>query len=286
MKFIQLNQGSQEWLSFRKSRIGASDCPVIMGISPYLTPYKLWLDKMGDAPQEENAAMARGKALESQALKCFEDKTGLCMFPKVVESTQDSFLIASLDGIDLDQRNIVEIKCNGQKNHAMALSGSIPIYHYAQVQHQLMCTGLEMAYYFSYDGHDGVIIEVEKAEPYIKLLVDLEKKFYDCMINFDPPKLTDKDFIVMNDLDFNEKASKLIELRNTRKLIEQEEEYLTKYLIEKAKGKNVTSDKVQVTKVLRKGSVDYGAIPLIKGIDLEQWRKDSTESWRITEKRP
>ena len=285
MEFINLIQGSPEWLAFRKERIGASEAPSIMGISPYTTPYKLWLEKLGAYTQKDNAAMARGRALESTALECFEKKTGLCMFPKVVESKEHKFLIASLDGLDLDQKNIVEIKCNGAKNHEMALKGNIPIYHYAQLQHQLMCTGLEMVYYFSYDGKDGVIIEVGREDEYIKTMVALEKKFYDCMINFEPPKLNERDFISMEDEQFVSIATRLLELRQNRKLIESEEEYLTKELINKAGGLNVIGGGIQITKVLRKGNVDYGSIPEIKGIDLDKWRKEATESWRITEKK-
>lgn len=286
MKFINLTQGSQEWLSLRRKKIGASDSPVIMEVSPYLTPYKLWLEKLSGIGQKENAAMARGKELESQALHSFEKKTGLCMFPKVVECKEHDYLIASLDGMDLDQSNIVEIKCNGAKSHSMVIAGNVPLHHYAQVQHQLMCTKLPMSYYYSYDGADGVILEIYRDDEYIAKLIEIEKQFYKCMVEFEPPELNNRDFISMEDADFIEKAKKLLDLRHNRRLLEQQEDDLTKELIAKAGGLNVIGGGIQITKVLRKGLVDYGAIPEIKGIDLEKWRKESKESWRITEKKP
>lgn len=286
MKLIFLNQGSEDWLHFRKSKVGASDAPVVMGVSPYLTPYKLWLEKLTHTQQKENAAMARGKALEAEALALFEKKTGLCLFPKVVQSKNYDFLIASLDGMDLDQTSIVEIKCNGAKSHSMVIEGNIPLHHYAQVQHQLFCTGLEMSYYFSYDGRDGVILEIARDAEYINILLEAEKQFYACMTDFKPPKLMDKDFIMIDDVDFREKAARILDLRQDRKRIEAEEEYLTKALIERANGLNVSGGGIQITKVIRKGAVDYGSIPEIKGIDLDKWRKDSIESWRISEKKP
>ena len=40
-------QGTSEWLENRKNHIGASDAPVVMGVSPWDTPYKLWENKLG-----------------------------------------------------------------------------------------------------------------------------------------------------------------------------------------------------------------------------------------------
>ena len=39
---------------------------------------------------------------------------------------------------------------------------------------------------------------------------------------------------------------------------------------------------VRVEKITRKGSVDYSAVPDLIGIDLDQYRKPASESWRIT----
>ena len=39
---VDLQQNTPEWLEFRRLRIGASDAPVIMEVSPYTTPYTLW----------------------------------------------------------------------------------------------------------------------------------------------------------------------------------------------------------------------------------------------------
>ncbi len=54
----QLIQNTPEWHAFRRKRIGASDAPVIMGISPWKTPYQLWIEKTSGiessaAPQQK-----------------------------------------------------------------------------------------------------------------------------------------------------------------------------------------------------------------------------------------
>ena len=62
MKHLQ--QGTQEWLDWRKERIGASDTPCIMGVG-FKTPFQLWQVKTGRVPPDpQNYAMQRGNELE------------------------------------------------------------------------------------------------------------------------------------------------------------------------------------------------------------------------------
>ena len=45
MKIIPIEQQSPEWFEWRKTGITASDMPIIMGVSPYKTPWQLWAEK-------------------------------------------------------------------------------------------------------------------------------------------------------------------------------------------------------------------------------------------------
>lgn len=55
-----------EWLEARRKGITASEIAVVMGLSPYSSPYKLYHQKTGVLPpDDETAAMERGKVLES-----------------------------------------------------------------------------------------------------------------------------------------------------------------------------------------------------------------------------
>ena len=42
-----MEQKSEEWLDWRKKGIGSSDAPIIMGVSPWKTPFELWEEKTG-----------------------------------------------------------------------------------------------------------------------------------------------------------------------------------------------------------------------------------------------
>ena len=161
MKIIDLAQNSPEWLEFRRDKIGASDAPVIMGVSPFKTPYQLYLDKVENMHQPQNSAMKRGHDLEAEARQAFEamyetlymDK--ITVVPYVVQSDIYEWMIASLDGLDMGKGVMVEIKCPGQKDHDLAMSGKIPEHYIPQLQHQLFVTGLNKMFYFSYRKGDS-----------------------------------------------------------------------------------------------------------------------------------
>ena len=135
-------QGTPEWLENRKNFIGASDAPIIMGESPWCTPLGLWEQKVGiTPPPKENYAMRRGSAMESSAREAFNDKIGMLTLPQVVYHPKYDFMMASLDGLSVDETIAVEIKCPGVKAHALAIEGKVPIYYKAQLQHQMECSG-------------------------------------------------------------------------------------------------------------------------------------------------
>ena len=95
-----LIQQSQEWLDYRKSKIGASDAPVIMGVSPWCTPYKLWMQKNDLIPDTyKSRAMSRGIAMEDTARAFFSLETGVLVEPSVVVHSDLDWMIASLDGL-------------------------------------------------------------------------------------------------------------------------------------------------------------------------------------------
>lgn len=177
---------SPEWYLLRKVKIGASDAATIMGMNLWEKPYDLMLEKLGLLPPKEmNERMQRGLNLENKARDLFYRLTKKVMLPKVVISKYHDFMFASLDGIDMWGKEILEIKCPGKHAHNMAKKGKVPSYYYPQLQHQLSVTGLQMAYYFSYDGEEeGAIVEVPRDDIYIGHLVDAEKEFFTTMLSF------------------------------------------------------------------------------------------------------
>ena len=158
---LKLVQGSPGWHAHRQSMRNASETPAVLGISPWVSPYQLWLVKTGRVVQETTAAMRHGSDLEPAARVAYEAKTGSVMQPLVM---QDGLYSASLDGITLGGDLIVEIKCpvRGRKSELWqgALAGDVPDHYMVQIQHQLMVSGAVRAHLWVFNGRDGVLVEV------------------------------------------------------------------------------------------------------------------------------
>ncbi len=275
-------QQTDEWLNIRKNKVGASDAPVIMDVSPWKTPYQLWEEKVGlRQGNKATDAMKRGISLEEKARESFSKKMNLIMKPDVVFHRQHDWMMASLDGIDDKRENIVEIKCAGREDHNLAIEGQVPKKYYPQLQHQMEVTGLNMAYYYSFDGNDGVVLEVSRDENYITAMVDAEKEFWNGMQDFIPPKMTSRDYVEHDDSEWVSYATELLAIRKESNNLWKREEVLKEKLIELAADRNCKGSGIKVIKMVSKGHIDYASIPYLQGKNLDKYRKKPTISWRI-----
>jgi putative phage-type endonuclease len=275
-------QNTPEWEQMRLNKIGASDAPVIMGVSPWKTPYQLWEEKLGlkkNAPK--TMSMERGIKLENQARDQFERLTGLVMMPQVIQHPSYEWMMASLDGIDFLGHNIVEIKCPGREDHCIALDGRIPEKYYPQMQHQLAVTDLKEAYYFSYDGQNGVIVMVPRDDEYIEKLIDAEKKFWNSVESLEAPKLVARDYVEKSDEEWTQLSSSWLECNRQLEFYKEEEERIRERLIELSDKNNCRGGGIMLSRVVRKGNVDYKAVPELKTVNLDAYRKQSIEMWRL-----
>lgn len=183
MKLINYKQRSKEWLQWRSTKVCASDAPILMNQSPFKTIEQLYIEKTKCFESVPNPYMLRGIELESLALEAFEKETGLIMFPCVGEH-DNGWMAASFDGMTIEQDAIVEIKAPGKKDHAVALEGKIPAKYVAQLNHQMFVADLQDMFYYSFDGKEGVIIEVKRDNDFIEIMLDKEKAFWDRLQNF------------------------------------------------------------------------------------------------------
>lgn len=272
-----------EFVKARKSYLGASDAPIVMGVSPWRSPYKLWEDKLGLAPdQEDNYAMQRGRELEPIAREAYQLYTGNIVEPEQVFHPSISFMMANLDGFSQDKTVAVEIKCPGEKDHALAKQGLVPEKYKPQLQHQLEVIGLDHIHYFSYRDGDTALIEVKRDDNYIKKLCVEEKKFWKCVEELNPPPLTDKDYDPRHDTAWMSAASEWININKELQQLKDKEKECRELLIELANNKNTIGQGVKLQRILRKGSIDYKAVLELKDVDLEKYRKDTVQSWRVS----
>jgi putative phage-type endonuclease len=279
-----MEQNTKEWLDLRKNHIGASDAPIIMGVSPWRTPYQLWQEKLGlGESQTETQAMRYGKQMEEPARQAYEKYTGNLVCPEVIFHPTKKFMMASLDGLSFDRSIAVEIKNSNSEDHRIAKDGKIPEKYYPQVQHQLACLGINMLHYFSYRDGDGVVVEVERDHTYIESLYKEEESFWNKVLNLDAPDLGERDFVKIEDENFARLAAEWGNLTKQLALLEKKEKEYRAALIARANGQNARGNGITLTKIVRKGAVDYKKVPELIGVDLEVYRKEPVESWRISQ---
>jgi predicted phage-related endonuclease len=227
--------------------------------------------------------MSRGKALEEPARICFEEKMGISVFERQVINPTFAWMRATLDGLDMDGKVMVEIKCPKMEDHILALEGKIPEKYFSQCQHQMMVTGLDHMYYFSFDGKDGVIVPIEKDVHYMDELLSEEMKFWEMKKNLTPPELTAKDFIDMTgDEKWESMAERYKLFKNEKKRYEVLMDSLKKEMIDHAFGKSCIGGDLMMIHSVVEGHYDMKKIKHDHpAIDWESYRKESSERYTI-----
>ena len=277
-----MEQNTHAWLELRKNKIGASDAPVIMGESPWKTPYQLWQLKLGlkeDAPM--NQYMKRGHDLEPKAREAYNKYTNSNVEPKVMIKPDKTWMMASLDGYDAQKNCAVEIKCPGQKDHAIAAKGQVPKHYYAQLQHQLEVLNLNVLHYFSFSEENFHLVEVERDDRYIANMLKEEENFWQCMVSFKMPKFSDRDFIKRTDQEWLDLEQQWQAVNHELKSLEEKEKELRSHLISLSGNRSSIGSNLKVMKYPRKGSVNYREVPELNGVNLDKYRKPSTMCWRF-----
>lgn len=275
-----LEQGSQEWLSLRKTKITATDASVIMGVNPWKNKLQLYEEKMGvSLPIVQNERMKRGIELEPIARSLFNMQTESNMKPVVIVN---DWMMASLDGRDEATGAIIEIKCPGNKDHELAIQGKIPDYYYPQLQHQMYVANVQSMHYYSFDGVNGVSILVRRDQDFIHSMMEQEYRFYECLMNKVSPENEKDTYLDRDDAIWNEYATQWKQINQSLKDLEKQEEFLRGKLISLSGNSNSRGAGISLCQIQRKGNVDYSKIPELKGLDLEKYRKSSSSSWRIS----
>lgn len=132
-----------EWLAEREKGIGASEVAAILGLSPWETPFSLWLKKTHQAePEPENFAMRRGHYLEDAVVQWWQDETG----EKVIKASaadiiyvhpEYDFMRATPDRIVRGRKKMLEVKST-----AGYMGEEIPDYYLVQCIYQMYVTGI------------------------------------------------------------------------------------------------------------------------------------------------
>lgn len=199
---IEYFDNEKAWLNARS--IGGTNASAILGENPFTNALEVYNDIVNsmDFPHkkkkknEENEAMARGKAFEPIIRKAFmldfENKFEVSEPPKnnwLFRSKAKPYLTASTDGVlfdkDTKQNGILEIKTRDIRNGSDAAqwnSGELPQHYYIQMLHYLLVTGYDYAImyarlrYFDYFNESGIKLVKAECRPYVIYRKDVEKE--------------------------------------------------------------------------------------------------------------
>jgi putative phage-type endonuclease len=282
MKIVKLAQGSPEWHQHRKLHRNASETPAVLGVSPWLTPYQLWLQRTSRAEPRINPAMRRGSELEPLARQAYEQLTGLVMEPLVLVDEEYS---ASLDGITLAGDLVLEIKCpvKGKQSELWqeVQSGQLPEHYVLQVQHQLMVAGAELAHVYVFSGTDGVLLE-QRPDPglwsSIRAGWDRFMEFIDADL---PPPLTERDIAIRSDDAWLSAAGAYAEAKGRADAVAVELDAARERLLSLLSHASERGGGVVVTRYWKQGRIDCEKIAELQRVDVEPFRKAGRYETRV-----
>jgi len=288
-EIINLEQGTEEWLAFRREHIGASDAAAVLGIDPWKGPQALLEEKLSLRTVPSNPHMLRGKQLEEPARDVYVRKTGYKVKPVVIKSKEYPWMIASLDGITEDFKHGVEIKCPSPGSFEKALAGIVPQNYMAQLQHQMACCGLDFIDYFCYTPTSDVTLRVQRNDEYIKKLIERELEFYECMTFRKGPEVLEKRLLQMESEAWEQNCKNVVipimkrkeELLHELSSIEEQEKAFKSTLVELSGNQSASGAGVTLLKQERRGTIDYESIPELRGVDLEKYRKKTITFWKL-----
>jgi putative phage-type endonuclease len=178
MKIIPYEQGSNEWLNWRRSVIGGSDSGAVLGLNQFKTEKQIWQNKVFGWDECISEKMKEGQRLEPLAREAYNKEKGMIFKPIVGQCKSIPYIGASFDGISEDLTRAVEIKC-GKNYHRLAKEGKAPSYLYSQLQHQIYVADLTGIDYFSFYDGDAITMRFHRDYEFIDAMLKKYNQFWE-----------------------------------------------------------------------------------------------------------
>ncbi|MBV0881615.1 hypothetical protein KTQ42_20245 [Noviherbaspirillum sp. L7-7A] len=173
---------------------------------------------------------------------------------------------------------IVEIKCPSAEPHQSALNGVVTACFADQCQQQFLVTGLPNIHYYSFDGENGVFLDVVRDNTRIVGIIEETTAFWEHVM----ARTWSTD-------EWTAAAAEWIMATHAVEHAEEMEKQARSILVSMLLGDQPKREGsgVSVARVTRKGAMDYDALLKAKGVavadaDLEFYRKGSSESIKVS----
>jgi putative phage-type endonuclease len=182
------------WLEARRAGLGGSDIAAVVGASPWKSALELYCEKVGITEPDDLSSNERvewGVHLEPVIIEVFGKRTGrqVLRSGELLQSRAHPWALATLDAMTAEKAGEppwpLEIKTTG--NGDEWINGA-PEHYMAQVQHQLLVTGMPRATIACLiAGQRMVWQDIERDETWIRKIVILGAAFWERVQRKNPP---------------------------------------------------------------------------------------------------
>lgn len=184
----------------RRKSLGGSDAAAAVNLSPWCSPYRLWLEKTGqqerDEDEEARNADAKhfGNVLETIVATEFARRTGIkvARVNRALRHPENTFMTANIDRRLVGVREGLECKTASAfvAHHWGDTSDQVPIQYLIQCMHYLAVTGWD-AWHIAVivGGNSFRSFRIARDEDMIADLCSREREFWHCVQTGTPPEM-------------------------------------------------------------------------------------------------
>lgn len=247
----------------RTQYVGGSDVPVILGLSKYKTQYELAREKAGIIQPEfiSNPYIQFGNKMEPFIREYINTVNSLNFITETFVD-KENMIRSNVDGIDLENKILLEIKTHGANPTEKAYEAQMQLYF-----HQTGCSYGWLAMYhrpsdfdLEFDRENLVIKEIERDTGYIEKILDAIETFW-IRVEYlkEKPDMTESEYYsIGNDVDKLVARVERFELemlefeKKTKVLKEQQKEYREQLYqkMEENDIKKIDTGDIVITRVL------------------------------------
>lgn len=274
--------------SRRVGRITASSAGAILGMAPYQKPAdvmrRMVREYHGAEPEfTGNPATEYGNFHEAGAIRELEMIHGIKAEPGRFYLHENPWIGATPDGI-IDGDTVLEVKCpyrlrNGGEHIPLAEQP----HYYAQVQIQMLCTGLDNAIFYQWAPHDDMLERVTLDGPWLYANVPKLKAFHNQYLR----ELNNPAHLKPLNQSFDDPVlyAKTVRYEKLQEIIREakaEQEAILDHFKEIAQHESAVICGHKLTKSTAKSTRYADAIKsLLPDADLSEWQSESVR-WRYT----
>ncbi|EGP4894888.1 endonuclease [Enterococcus faecium] len=284
----------------RTQYVGGSDVPVILGLSKYKTQFELAKEKAGivQPDKSSNPYIQFGNKMEPLIRDYINTMNSLNFHPDTFIN-KDDMIRSNVDGIDLENKMLLEIKTHGANPTEKVYEAQMQLYF-----HQTDCDYGWLAMYhrpkdfdLEFDRKNLVIKEIERDQGYIEKILDSIETFW-IRVEYlkEKPDMTEQEYYsIGNDIDklvarVERFELQMLEFEEKAKLIKAQQKNFREQLYQKMEEndiKKIDTGDLVITRVLptTRKSIDSTKLKKEKPDIYDQYLKESQINGSIRIKR-